>query len=73
MKKNIENSAIAISRPVTLMPLMLRMRKMPGNGTSGAFVRRSITTKPTSSTTAPPSSMSVVVEPQPASLALTSE
>ena len=38
MKKNIENSAIAISRPVMLIPRIVRMRKMPGNGTSGAFV-----------------------------------
>ena len=73
MKKNIENSAIAISRPVTLMPRIVRTRKMPGNGTSGAFVRSSISTNATSSTTAPPSSTNVVDEPQPASLALTSE
>ena len=43
MKKNIENSDAATSTAVTLTPVIVRIRKMPGNGTSGAFVRRSIT------------------------------
>ncbi len=72
MKKNIENSAIAISRPVMLMPTIERCRKMPGNGTSGARVRSSMNTKPAISAMAIASSPSVVPEPQPAELALTS-
>ena len=47
------------------MPRIVRTRKMPGNGTSGAFVRSSISTNATSSTIAPPSSRNVVDEPQP--------
>ena len=73
MKKNIENSAIATSSPVTLMPVIERTRKMPGNGTSGALVRSSISTKAASSTSASPTSASVSKEPQPAWLAFTSE
>ncbi len=55
------------------MPLIVRSRKMPGNGTSGALVLRSISTKAPISATAIASSPSVVAELQPASLALTSE
>jgi hypothetical protein len=43
MKKNIENSAAAISTADTLMPVIVRIRKMPGNGISGALLRRSMT------------------------------
>ena len=46
---------------------------MPGNGTSGAFVRRSISTNATSRTTEIANRTSVSVEAQPAELALTSE
>ena len=42
MKKNIENSAAAIRTADTLMPVIVRIRKMPGNGISGAFERRSM-------------------------------
>ena len=42
MKKNIENSAAATSRPVRFTPRTVRSRKMPGNGTSGARLARSI-------------------------------
>src|SRR5436305_4640540 len=41
-KKNMENSAAAIKTADTLMPVIVRIRKMPGNGTSGSFWRRSI-------------------------------
>ena len=37
MKKNIENSDAATNSAVTLMPVIVRCRKMPGNGTSGAL------------------------------------
>src|SRR4051812_7110797 len=72
-KKNVENRAMANSSAVTLMPLIERRRKMPGNGTSGALVARSIATKPTSSAVARAIMISVWAEPQPAELAFTRE
>ena len=42
MKKNIENNAAAISAAEMLIPVIVRIQKMPGNGISGAWLRRSI-------------------------------
>jgi hypothetical protein len=72
MKKNIANSAAAMNSAVMLMPVIVRIRKMPGNGTSGAALRRSIATKPAISTAESASRPIVCVEPQPTSLASTS-
>ena len=71
MKKNIENSAIATSSATTLVPVIVRLRKMP-NGTSGAFDRCSIATNAPSSASATAASPSVWPEVQPASFASTS-
>ena len=49
-----------------LMPRIVRMRKMPGNGTSGAFVVRSMATNEISRTAAIANRTSVSAEPQPA-------
>ena len=71
MKKNIEKSAAPTSRPTTLAPVSVRIRKMR-NGTSGAFERSSIAVKIANRAAETPSSPIVWVEPQPASAASTS-
>ena len=54
-----------------LVPVIVRLRKMP-NGTSGAFERSSIATNAPSSASATAPRPSVWPESQPASLASTS-
>ena len=71
MKKNIENSDIAISSATMLMPVIVRRRKI-ANGTSGAFERSSMTMNAARSASATAPSPSVWPESQPASLASTS-
>jgi hypothetical protein len=53
-------------------PVIVRIRKMPGNGTSGAFVRSSMATNDPISASASAPSPIVCSEPQPALLASTS-
>jgi hypothetical protein len=72
MKKNIENRAMATSSATTLVPVIVRRRKIP-KGTSGAAeMRVSITTKAAISASANAPSPSVWPESQPALLASTS-
>jgi hypothetical protein len=49
MKKNIENSEAPTSRPTTLAPVRVRIRKIE-KGTSGLRARSSIATKVASRT-----------------------
>src|SRR3954465_13642673 len=72
-KKNIENSDIAISRPTMFTLVIVRLRKMPGSGTSGALLLRSMTKNEAIMTSAVPIRISVSPEPQPTLLALTIE
>ncbi len=72
MKKNIENSDAATNSAVRLMPVIVRCRKMPGNGTSGALLRSSIATNAAISASDSAIRPSVRVEPQPSLGASTS-
>ena len=63
---------MAMNSAVTLMPVIVRIRKMPGNGTSGARVVRSIATNPAMRASESASRPSVCAEAQPALVASTS-